>query len=112
MLPTLVDFKDRAQSCPKVLSKLSQYCLKVVQSYLRVLSTFYQRSPNVVTDLYIKVVSKLSQSCICVGYAISTHPDDQLSERSHVSMTALQCSEDPEIKISLTHNTHITLGKA
>ena len=35
-----------------------------------------------------------------VGHFMS-HPSDQLSERSHVSMTALQCSEGAETK-SLT----------
>ena len=33
---------------------------------------------------------------------MSPDPSDQLSERSHVSTTALQCSQDAEIK-SLTH---------
>ena len=35
---------------------------------------------------------------------MSPHPSDQLSERSHASTTALQCSEDAEIKSgSVTH---------
>ena len=32
-----------------------------------------------------------------------SRPSDQLSERSHVSLTALQCFEDAEIKRSLIH---------
>ena len=38
---------------------------------------------------------------LLVGHAKSTHPSDQLSKRLYVPV--LQCSEDAEIKRSLTH---------
>ena len=45
--------------------------------------------------------------CLLVVYNIAPHPSNQLSERSYVSTTALQCSEDAEIKTLLTHSlTH------
>ena len=36
--------------------------------------------------------------CLLVGLVNSPHHSDQLSERSHVSTTGLQCSDDSEIK--------------
>ena len=45
-----------------------------------------------------------SNSCRDPSMIRSLNPSDQLSERLHVSMTALQFSEDAEIKIqSVTH---------
>ena len=42
--------------------------------------------------------------CLLVGHAVSPRPSDQLSERTHVSSTPLQCSEDAEIRShTLTH---------
>ena len=34
---------------------------------------------------------------------LSPHPSDQVSERPHASTTALQCSEENEVKTSLDH---------
>ena len=39
--------------------------------------------------------------CLLVGHAVSPRPSDQLSERTHVSSTPLQWSEDAEITMSL-----------
>ena len=67
---------------------------------------------NYTVYLQISMTSFLSLSCIClcmyarlclsVGLALSPHLSDQLSERSLESTTALQCSEDAEIKTSFT----------
>ena len=35
---------------------------------------------------------------------LSPHPSDQVSERPHASTTALQCSEENEVKMSLDHS--------
>ena len=35
---------------------------------------------------------------------LSPHPSDQVSERPHASTTALQCSEENEVKTSLDHS--------
>ena len=42
--------------------------------------------------------------CLLVGHAMSPCPSDQLLEKLHVSMTALQCFEDAEILRSLIHS--------
>ena len=46
----------------------------------------------------------LSLSLYFAGHVMSPHPSDQLSKRTHVSLTALQWSEDGEIKHCQRHN--------
>ena len=50
---------------------------------------------NCVTNIPISL--SLSLSCLCIFFL-------SLSERSHVSTTALQCSEDDKIKTSVIHS--------
>ena len=38
-----------------------------------------------------------------IGHTVSPYPSDQLSERSQVSTTALQCSEDAIKAKNVTH---------
>ena len=68
-------------------------------------NTVFVNSTNITTNIETAVLSttaSLFWLLTFVFLAMSPHPSNQYSERSHVSTTALQCSDDVEIKRWLT----------
>ena len=59
------------------------------------------------TSVFIVIVIVIVYLILLINCHCLPHPSDQLSERPHVSTTALECPEVAEIKSDLTHSlTH------
>ena len=97
-------FVSNSQLCHQVNNSLSMSLYVVCTSLSLCLSTIF----NVFVfflSLYVCTSSSLSLSLSSYWSYHASCPSDQLSERSHVSTTALHCSEDNQnVTERLTHS--------